>query len=226
LVADEVGLGKTVVAQHVIRAMMRRSDGPLVVFYMCSNLAIARQNRRKLLEVLPKDERKEADCSIDRLSLMLAYDRPTHRRLNLYSLTPDTSIPIRKGHRRDGRKEERALVHALVEHVWPHVLEERGSNLFQGNATTHWRESVKYQDARAAKTALREAFKRSVRKEFGLESGPINGRGGRVGVVDYGGSPDRFRTMICGSCQPSAESLQSPGGMLDLTRGFASRRRS
>ena len=32
---------------------------------------------------------------IDRLSLMLAYDRPTHRRLNLYSLTPDTSIPIR-----------------------------------------------------------------------------------------------------------------------------------
>jgi hypothetical protein len=171
LVADEVGLGKTVVAQHVIRAMMSRSDGPLVVFYMCSNLAIARQNRRKLLEVLPKDERAEADCTIDRLSLMLAYDRPTHRRLNLYSLTPDTSIPIRKKHRRDGRKEERALVHALVERVWPHVLEERGANLFRGNATTYWKESVKYQDARAAKTELREAFRRSVQKEFGLESG-------------------------------------------------------
>ena len=47
LVADEVGLGKTVVARGVIEAMMRRKRGrgPLRVFYVCSSLAIAAQNK-------------------------------------------------------------------------------------------------------------------------------------------------------------------------------------
>jgi hypothetical protein len=75
LVADEVGLGKTVVAQHVIRRMSLGLGRPLVVFYMCSNLAIARQNRRKLLELLPPEERVLADCPVDRLSLLTACDR-------------------------------------------------------------------------------------------------------------------------------------------------------
>lgn len=110
LVADEVGLGKTVVAQHVARAMMQNLGRPLIVFYMCSNLAIARQNRRKLLEVLPSEERADADCPIDRLSLLPACEPPSHRSLHLYSLTPDTSIPIRKKHRRDGRQCEDAFV--------------------------------------------------------------------------------------------------------------------
>jgi len=171
LVADEVGLGKTVVAQHVIRSLMDRTNGPLVVFYMCSNLTIARQNRRKLLEVLPKDEREFADCAIDRLSLLMAYERPRHTQLNLYSLTPDTSIPIRKGHRRDGRKEERALIHALIEREWEHIIRELGEDYFQGSASSHWESAVENQKYRAASGPLREAFRRSVQKEFGLEPG-------------------------------------------------------
>ena len=150
LVADEVGLGKTVVAQHVIRRMSLGLGRPLVVFYMCSNLAIARQNRRKLLELLPPEERVLADCPVDRLSLLTACDRPTHSNLHLYSLTPDTSIPIRKQHRRDGRQEERALVHALVERVWPGLFDEWGKKVFQRNATVNWKNSVAQQrEARA-----------------------------------------------------------------------------
>jgi len=40
LVADEVGLGKTVVARTIIGEMMKRRR-PLVVFYVSSNLNIA-----------------------------------------------------------------------------------------------------------------------------------------------------------------------------------------
>jgi hypothetical protein len=168
LVADEVGLGKTVVAQHVILRLSEDLGRPLVVFYMCSNLAIARQNRRKLLEILPPDERPAADCPIDRLSLLPACERPTHKRLNLYSLTPDTSIPIRRRHRRDGRQEERALVHALVERVWPGLFEEWGKDVFQGSATVSWNYNVRAQREKASKTALRDAFTNSVREEFNL----------------------------------------------------------
>lgn len=168
LVADEVGLGKTVVAQHVILNLIEGLKRPLVVFYMCSNLAIARQNRRKLLEILPPDERPDADCPIDRLSLLPASKRPTHKQLNLYSLTPDTSIPIRKRHRRDGRQEERALVHALVERVWPGLFDEWGKDVFQGSATVNWKSSIRQHKDKASNGALREAFTASVRQEFNL----------------------------------------------------------
>lgn len=168
LVADEVGLGKTVVAQHIILKMFSGLGRPLVVFYMCSNLAIARQNRRKLLEVLPSEERESADCPVDRLSLLTACKRPTHPNLHLYSLTPDTSIPIRKRHRRDGRQEERALVHALIERVWPGLFDEWGKKVFQRNATVHWKSSVAQQRDNVTSVARREAFVQSVREEFQL----------------------------------------------------------
>jgi hypothetical protein len=173
LVADEVGLGKTVVAQHVIREMMskRYNVKPFVVFYMCSNLTIARQNRRKLLEIPPAEERETADCPVDRLSLLRASEPPQHPDLHLYSLTPDTSIPIRKRHRRDGRKEERALIHALVERLWPRLFDELGRNVFQGSATVHWKQSVKQQETKASNTALRAAFLKSVREEFQVAEG-------------------------------------------------------
>ena len=45
LVADEVGLGKTVVARTIISEMMKRRRRPLVVFYVSSNLNIAHQNQ-------------------------------------------------------------------------------------------------------------------------------------------------------------------------------------
>lgn len=168
LIADEVGLGKTVVAQHVIYQLSEGLGRPLVVFYMCSNLAIARQNRRKLLEILTPAQRHEADCPIDRLSLLPACEPPTHKKLNLYSLTPDTSIPIRKKHRRDGRQEERALVHALVERIWPGLFDERGKDVFQGSATVNWKHSVRQQRDKASNAALRAAFNSSVRQEFDL----------------------------------------------------------
>lgn len=172
LVADEVGLGKTVVAQHVIRELMRRRSEPLVVFYLCSNLSIAAQNRRKLLEVLPAEERESATCYVDRLALLPgAENRPTHADLHLYCLTPDTSIPMRKGRRRDGRQEERALVHALVEKTFPVLFDEWKTNVFRRSARAWWSGYLEAQRAKARSGALREAFRRSVREEFKLDDG-------------------------------------------------------
>ena len=173
LVADEVGLGKTVVAQQVIQNLMKWRDRPLTVFYVCSNLSIAAQNRRKLVEILPKDERNDAICHVDRLTLLAGSDdRPTHPKLRLYSLTPDTSIPMRQGRRRDGRQEERALIHALVERVFPWLFDDFGRQVFKRQAYRWWKD-VHLPAARkkAASAALQAAFKESVRKEFELEEG-------------------------------------------------------
>jgi len=95
LVADEVGLGKTVVARTIIQEMIKRRRRPLIVFYVSSNLNIAHQNRAKLLELLPTEaEQKAATAAADRLTLAAnSRYRPTHEKLHLYTLTPDTSVP-------------------------------------------------------------------------------------------------------------------------------------
>ena len=174
LVADEVGLGKTVVAQQVIQQMMEAKSGPLVVFYVCNSLSIAAQNRRKLLEILPENdnERRRAYCSVDRLTLVPLYDPPSHPKLNLYTLTPETSIPIRKKRRRDGRQEERALIHCLVTKLWPKLLRGRRKYLFQRNAKAYWQYVVKSQAEKVKGNGrLARTFYESVRKEFPLEKG-------------------------------------------------------
>ena len=171
LVADEVGLGKTIVAQEVIREMMRRKRSPLVVLYVCSNLSIAHQNRRKILEVLG-EETEGAICEVDRLTLVPAAGRPTHPKLHLYTLTPGTSIPSYRTTRPGGRQEERALIHALVEALWPRLLEERGKGFFQRSACKSWDWWVDYQRRKVhGNRKLHNAFRRSVRREFGLRKG-------------------------------------------------------
>lgn len=121
LVADEVGLGKTVVARTIISEMMRGRRNPLAVFYVCSNLNIANQNRKKLLELLDtEDDQRRASARSDRLSLAAnPNSRPTHERYHLYTLTPDTSIPLYRGRGGFGRVEERALIFQLLTKRFP-----------------------------------------------------------------------------------------------------------
>ena len=121
LVADEVGLGKTVVARTIISEMMKRRRRPLVVFYVSSNLNIAHQNRAKLLELLEtEEEQKAASAAADRLTLAAnPTNRPTHERLHLYTLTPDTSVPMYRRRGGFGRLEERTLIFRLLKGRFP-----------------------------------------------------------------------------------------------------------
>ncbi len=140
LVADEVGLGKTVVAQQVIEKLSRGRDRPLTVYYVCSSLTIASQNKTKLLEAaVAEGDSGKALCSADRLSMLPFESRPTHERVHLYTLTPDTSLPIRKGKRRDGRKDERALIYCLLDSCWPGVID---AEALRGQVVRHWDQAI------------------------------------------------------------------------------------
>lgn len=173
LVADEVGLGKTVVAQHVLKRLMDRKRRAVTVLYVCSSLSIAGQNRDKLLQVLPAGERKSARCEVDRLTLLPASAAPMHPRLRLYSLTPDTSVPVRQGRRRDGRQEERALLQALVEDAYPGLIEQMSwsQEFFQRSAQSRWSDLLVRQRSKVADSGLRTGFRDGVRQAFDLQPG-------------------------------------------------------
>lgn len=84
LLADEVGLGKTVVAQGVIRALLQRRRRALTVIYLCSNAEIAEQNRTKL----DPDSRKP----VGRVTELVVDRHDQGAPLHLYSFTPGTSL--------------------------------------------------------------------------------------------------------------------------------------
>jgi len=90
LVADEVGLGKTLVAQGILQNFASGS-GPFNVFYICSSLTIASQNRDVLLEVLPLEGRKDALVDVDRPTLLPWANPPANNSFTLFTLTPGLS---------------------------------------------------------------------------------------------------------------------------------------
>ena len=113
LVADEPGLGKTVVARQVLWNLSEKKR--LTVLYVCANQPIAGQNVDQLLGDLPYDERPSARASADRPGLLPLTEAPSHERLCIYSLTPGTAFSGEK-RRHKGRVQERAFACALLEH--------------------------------------------------------------------------------------------------------------
>ncbi|MFW6600044.1 hypothetical protein ACQBAU_13010 [Propionibacteriaceae bacterium Y2011] len=119
LVADETGLGKSMVARGVIaRTIERLQDDPAVqridIVYICSNQDIARQNLQRL-NVLGASMHE----STSRLTLLAKHSRALDRLavdagkpVNLISFTPGTSFN-RGSHL--GTAEERALLFLMLE---------------------------------------------------------------------------------------------------------------
>lgn len=96
LVADEVGLGKTLVARGVMEGVVDKLQRKKIprIFYVCSSLNIAHQNTNRLLEGLSEDELDAARIHVDRLGLVPAQDPPGAAPFHLYTLTPDTSLRV------------------------------------------------------------------------------------------------------------------------------------
>ena len=84
LLADEVGLGKTVVARGVIDKLCRGSRSPLKVIYLSSNSEIAEQNRPKLA--------KNGGVSVSRAAELALIRSQSDDRVQLYAFTPGTSL--------------------------------------------------------------------------------------------------------------------------------------
>lgn len=114
LVADEVGLGKTIVAKGVIARRLRSKldqgdSSPLRVTYICSNQVIGQENIRKL-------DLSQQQHSVDRLLDRLAFlafepQSASSSPLRLNTLTPATSFRS-SGHA--GHQRERKILYTIL----------------------------------------------------------------------------------------------------------------
>jgi len=118
LIADETGLGKSVVARGVIARVIERLETDdsverIDIVYVCSNADLAQQNLQRLnvtgnrhlamtgrLTLLALQSRRLAGVRVDR------------KVVNLVSFTPGTSFDM--GTWRTGTSEERGLLHVIL----------------------------------------------------------------------------------------------------------------
>lgn len=120
LLADETGLGKTVVAKGLIAKVIRqrREEGrrkPFKVTYICSNQVLAKENLKKL-NIFPDDTALVETSS--RIAY-LAFDHSTdavereQTLLELNTLTPATSFQVSTGL---GDRWERIAIYVVLSH--------------------------------------------------------------------------------------------------------------
>jgi hypothetical protein len=135
----------------------------LVVFYVACNLNIAHQNRAKLLEILETEgDQKAAAATADRLTLAAnPAKRPRHDRLHLYTLTPDTSVPLYRRCGGSGRMEERALIFRLLARRFPTLDNSSFSDFCKSNkriSPLRWREMLTQQESISGVREIQDAF--------------------------------------------------------------------
>lgn len=180
LVADEVGLGKTMVARGVVAKAVERLAETGVesidIVYICSNVDIARQNVSRLAAATG-----EVPAISSRLTLLPAeLRRLESRRLSTIALTPGTSFDLKSAM---GVAEERALLYVLLRRVWGFGKSVGPMNVLQGGVRDRswWRGRLREFDSddlsdkiaanfaealRVEDTRREEAGKRTLRERF------------------------------------------------------------
>lgn len=150
LVADEVGLGKTLVAKGVIAKIARyhqeKSQGDLFkVVYICSNQNIANQNisKLKINSEVTVDGVTDTRLSMQHLKICEQENNQVikDRYIQLIPLTPSTSFTMTSG---CGSVEERALIFAVLKRLplFKDYIDELEVIMIDWAATS-WRTRVK-----------------------------------------------------------------------------------
>lgn len=148
LVADEVGLGKTIVAKGVIAELLkerllnqpaRAKIKPLRVTYICSNLTLAEENRKKLAIFHGDNQDKYVlQPSYNRLldtAVKVSHEGRKGKLLEVCSLTPSISFSLTRG---DGCWRERMIVFvALIENPDLYHHRTKLSNFFRGRVKSN-----------------------------------------------------------------------------------------
>lgn len=128
LVADEVGLGKTLVARGIIAKTIDHlwdHDRRIDVVYVCSNTDIARQNIERL------NVTGQHDFALSsRITLLPISIQEMHPRLNFVSFTPGTSFDLKGS---SGRSDERELLYWLLKDGWKFSF-KKGTRVLHGYA--------------------------------------------------------------------------------------------
>ena len=144
LVADEVGLGKTLIARGVIARTAKyhqeEGDDLFKVIYICSNQSIASQNIKKLKinEKVTIDGVSDTRLSMQHLKIFeQEYDQEIKNNfVQIIPLTPGTSFSMTSG---TGIKEERALMFAILRRVESfQKYEDEMDKIFASYATSGW----------------------------------------------------------------------------------------
>jgi hypothetical protein len=154
LIADEVGLGKTMVARGLIAKVLDHlwDEVPRIdIVYICSNNDIARQNVRKL-NVTNKGDAAIAS-RITMLPMEVADLGKSH--VNLVSFTPATSLDLKSNL---GKAEERALLYWMLKKEWQ-LSGAAPKNVFQGYAgLDNFRDLLDWFDRESIDDTLQKAF--------------------------------------------------------------------
>lgn len=119
LVADEVGLGKSLIARGAIAKtaliQYEKHDDLFKIVYICSNQVIANQNMQKLDVFNVRPDRNSGDERLSMQHLKIAEQEYSSKKNQSYAqlipLTPSTSFSMTNG---GGTKEERALMYAIL----------------------------------------------------------------------------------------------------------------
>lgn len=129
LVADEVGMGKTLIARGAIvktaRMRLEQQDELMKVVYICSNTSIANQNIQKLKVSDSARIEGVSDTRLSMLHLKIAEQESDEKLregyIQLIPLTPGTSFQMTNG---GGTVSERALMYAILSRV-PEIAAHR-----------------------------------------------------------------------------------------------------
>ncbi|MGF0130577.1 DEAD/DEAH box helicase [Dietzia cinnamea] len=172
LVADEVGLGKTLVAKGVIAKTIDHlwEDVPRIdIVYICSNAQIANQNLSHLSKV------SEKSFAFSKRLTMLATElgKLEDQKVNFVSFTPGTSFNLKS---RGGQFEERVLLYWLVARTLGRdvVRPTRWYRFFEGAVDRDsFRDHVDWFDPDSIDDTVAERFEERVRSQPGPDGGPL-----------------------------------------------------
>ncbi len=151
LVADEVGLGKTIVAKGIIAQLLMEHlsntpNEPMRVIYICSNLALADENRQKLSLfnnqrasewVKPSTFGRIVELAVKKKGA----DDSNQAVIEVCTLTPSTSFNLSAG---AGNRKERAILATLLSQIEPFkgyskpIFALFKTNLIKNNANWEW----------------------------------------------------------------------------------------
>lgn len=172
LVADEVGLGKTMVAKGLIAKTVEHlweTDKRIDIVYICSNGQIARQNLSRL-NVVGGEELKHAD----RLTMLPSVIRQLQgQRINFVSFTPGTSFQVGES---GGKAGERVLLYWMLAACWgeQHVRPQRWKKFFEGGVQRdRFQRMLKDFDQTTIDAELAEAFGEEVVAAPGPDGGKL-----------------------------------------------------
>ena len=151
LVADEVGLGKTLIARGAIAKtaliQFENNDDFFKIVYICSNQVIANQNIQKLDVFNIRPDGNSGDARLSMQHLKIAEQEYSAKKNKSYAqlipLTPSTSFSMTNG---GGTKEERALMYVVLKRM-PTLQEHLPEiNTFVSQGVQGWDWYVNYYD--------------------------------------------------------------------------------